>query len=148
MPQWLQNFTSLSRWLDFFSLLLSIYLFLVNSAGFEILISSHYVEEICIWYGWTKLHCCNVLLNLCIFWRLVLRLWPKKTQEGRSWYIQNHTQLLCSAKFALLLAIKIATNHLSTPCSRTLACMVTTGSPVRVKMQQLLFNIQKLKSCM
>lgn len=55
----------------------SLYLLVVNSVGFEIQMSSHRMEEICIWYGWTKLHYCGVPLNLCLLETMVLWLWPK-----------------------------------------------------------------------
>lgn len=66
----------------------------------------------------------------------------------KTWCTQNHTQLLCSAKLAMLFAMTIATKPLPRPRTRTLTRMVTTGSPAGVKITILIFNIQKLKSCL
>lgn len=81
------------------SLLPSLYVFVVNSVGFEIQMSSHRMEEICIRYGWTKLHYCGVSLNLCVFWRL----WYCDCGQKRK-YKENlmGTERLCSAKSAVI----------------------------------------------
>lgn len=121
----------------FFFLLPSLYVFVVNPVGFEIQISSHRVEEICIWYGWTKLHYCGVALNL--FWRdcAAVVVAQKKIQGKPD---GHRSRLLCSAKSAV-----ICNDSGKQASSSSHQDADTPGHCWKLRHSILMFNIQKIK---